>query len=123
MERLDSGIADLAIEDVEEETMSERLWGLTEMFPEVVRRSTAKVASLTSALASIGYHYSREIVWIVASSAMITVLPIALQIESMQIQEAQIAQQRNILLGPKASGAPTQLGPGSMPMMPPPPPK
>ncbi|OQV16824.1 hypothetical protein BV898_08997 [Hypsibius exemplaris] len=114
-------------DDFEDESLQERLVGLTEMFPEVVRDTTSKLWELSKWSTANFYHYTREILWVVASSAVILALPVALEVESLQIQEAQIQQQRQILLGPKPGGAP-QIGggglPGSgLPMMPPPPPK
>ncbi|XP_055337208.1 mitochondrial import receptor subunit TOM22 homolog [Paramacrobiotus metropolitanus] len=110
-------------EEFEEETLVERLQGLTEMFPEPVRETTSKVWDASKYTASTLYHYAREIMWVIASSAVILALPVALEVESLQIQEAQIQQQRQILLGPKAGGPPAKMaGGGGMPMMPPPPP-
>jgi mitochondrial import receptor subunit TOM22 len=115
----------LQLEDeFEDETLEERLIGLTEMFPESVRDTTGKLWELAKWSSSNFYHYSREILWVVASSAVLLALPVALEVESLQIQEAQIQQQRQILLGPKPGSPSIGMGPGSsLPMMPPPPPK
>ena len=112
-------------DDFEDETLAERLYGLTEMFPESVRDTTGKLWELMKWSSANAYHYSREILWIIASSAVILALPVALEVESLQIQEAQIQQQRNILLGPKPGSTPMMGGPpgAGLPMMPPPPPK
>ncbi|GAV02134.1 hypothetical protein RvY_12736 [Ramazzottius varieornatus] len=111
-------------DDFEEETFAERLMGLTEMFPEPVRDTSAKLWELSKWSTSNLYHYAREIMWVIASSAVILALPVALEVESLQIQEAQIQQQRNILLGPKPGFSAGMGSPGSsLPMPPPPPPK
>uniref|UniRef100_A0A2I2YQQ4 Uncharacterized protein n=1 Tax=Gorilla gorilla gorilla TaxID=9595 RepID=A0A2I2YQQ4_GORGO len=71
-------------EDDEEkldETLSERLWGLMEMFPKRVR-------------------FSRAAVWIGTTSFMILVLPVVFETEKMQIEQQQQLQQQQILLGP-----------------------
>lgn len=36
---------DSHLQEFEDETLSERLWGLTEMFPEPLRNATAKTAN------------------------------------------------------------------------------
>uniref|UniRef100_A0A2R9A859 Uncharacterized protein n=1 Tax=Pan paniscus TaxID=9597 RepID=A0A2R9A859_PANPA len=71
-------------EDDEEkldETWSERLWGLMEMFPKRVR-------------------FPRAAVWIGTTSFMILVLPVVFETEKMQIEQQQQLQQQQILLGP-----------------------
>ena len=110
-------------EEFEDESFLERLHGLTEMFPDSVRDTSSKLWELSKYSCTTAYHYGREILWVIASSAVILALPVALEVESLQIQEAQIQQQRNILLGPKHSAPPAGMAPGSsLPMMPPPPP-
>lgn len=42
-----SALEDASDDDDIEETLSERLWGLTEMFPETVRTATSKLISGT----------------------------------------------------------------------------
>ncbi|XP_065833680.1 mitochondrial import receptor subunit TOM22 homolog [Oscarella lobularis] len=92
-------------DDEPDETLGERLWGLTEMFPEKLRDGTAYVAKLTSTGLSWGYSFSRNAMWIAVSSATLLFLPIMFESERVQIQEQQQMQQRQLLLGPGAAGS------------------
>ncbi|KAL3877567.1 hypothetical protein ACJMK2_035281 [Sinanodonta woodiana] len=99
-----------------DETLAERLWGLTEMFPERVRSFVGSVTHLAATSVKVGYSYSRSIVWFVASSATLLVLPVMFEMERAQQQEEQMQQQRQILLGPNAAVA-GSAGHGMIPGM------
>ncbi|KAI5693757.1 hypothetical protein M8J76_013416 [Diaphorina citri] len=105
----------LAIEDQddeEDETLAERLWGLTEMFPQSLRDG---VYTTTKALQSgvVGfYSFARTSTWLIATSATVALLPIVFESQRFEVQEMQRNQQKQILLGTGSS-----LGPG-MAMMP-----
>lgn len=90
-------------EDDIDETLVERLVGLTEMFPESVRHGTVSLLSNSLSLAQWSYGMSRVISWVVFSSSVIMFLPIMIETERMGIEEAQKQQQRQILLGPGAA--------------------
>lgn len=79
-----------------DETLAERLWGLTEMFPESVRNVVSSVFSKTVTLSKIGFQFGRSAVWIAASSATILALPVIFESERAQQQEQQIQQQRQV---------------------------
>ena len=90
-------------DDFEDETVVERLMGLTEMFPDGL---TNMVCSSTSGMISglqWAYGATRTLTWVVCSSATIMFLPIMIETERMGIEEAQKQQQRQILLGPGAA--------------------
>ena len=98
-------------EDYDDETIIERILGLTEMFPESVR-----VGACTLATGSVGgvrwlYSMSRSVSWIIFSSSAILFMPIMIETERMGMEEMQKQQQRQILLGPGAavSGNPPPL--------------
>ncbi|KAK6165189.1 hypothetical protein SNE40_005330 [Patella caerulea] len=107
-------------EDIDE-TVAERLIGLTEMFPEKIRTVFGSVFGVSFSLAKGGFTIGRSLLWILASSATIMVLPIVFESERAQQQEQQLQQQRQILLGPNA--AVSGSNPGGMPGMAPPPPR
>eukprot|EP00118_Oscarella_pearsei_P000615 m.5390 g.5390 ORF g.5390 m.5390 type:complete len:122 (+) comp13028_c0_seq1:973-1338(+) len=92
-------------DDEPDETITERLWALTEMFPERVRKATVKAAKFTSTGVSWGYSFSRSALWIFVSSAAVLFLPIMFESERVQIQEQQQMQQRQMLLGPGAGAS------------------
>ncbi|GIX72724.1 mitochondrial import receptor subunit TOM22 homolog [Caerostris darwini] len=102
-----------------DETLSERLWGLTEMFPESLRNFTSSVVCGSISGAKKLYSFSRSSVWIFFTTSAILVAPVIFEVERMQLEEVQRQQQRQILLGPSAavSGGGGMHGMG-MPMPP-----
>ncbi|CAH0398251.1 unnamed protein product [Chilo suppressalis] len=100
-------------DDEPDETLSERLWGLTEMFPECVRNGTYTVTTKSwSGMKSL-YGLSRSVMWIVASSSVILFAPVIFEVERAQVEEMQKSQQKQVLLGTNAALS------GPMPSMPP----
>ncbi|KAF7989066.1 hypothetical protein HCN44_007376 [Aphidius gifuensis] len=86
-------------EDEEDETIAERLLGLTEMFPEDVRRVVWNLGTgLTSGLKSF-YSFSCSATWIMFSSSAILFAPILFEVERSQMEEAQRLHQKQVLLG------------------------
>ncbi|KAI5633662.1 mitochondrial import receptor subunit tom22 domain-containing protein [Phthorimaea operculella] len=86
-------------EDEPDETLSERLWGLTEMFPESLRNGMHTVTSKTLSGVKSFYGLSRTVVWIVASSSVILFAPVIFEVERAQVEEMQKSQQKQVLLG------------------------
>eukprot|EP00918_Siedleckia_nematoides_P027508 GHVU01059356.1.p1 GENE.GHVU01059356.1~~GHVU01059356.1.p1 ORF type:complete len:149 (+),score=19.22 GHVU01059356.1:137-583(+) len=104
-----------------DETLSERLWGLTEMFPEPVRNVTHFVAGGTWGSTKWLWGVGKVALWVGASSATILALPIMFETERAQMEEQQKQQQRQILLGPNAAmSGHSGLNPGLMPNISPP---
>merc|ERR550534_876971 len=104
--------------DEEDESLGERLLGLTEMFPSWLRwlASRSLHASLTAT--KTGWWLARNGLWVASSSAVILALPVIFESERAQQQEDQLNQQRQILLGPNAAvagGGGGSLLPGMMP--------
>ncbi|CAH1795355.1 unnamed protein product [Owenia fusiformis] len=104
-------------EDIEDETLIERLIGLTEMFPESLRNTSSSLVDLSWNGTKWLYSNSRSLMWVCASSATMLALPVMFEMERSQMEEQQLQQQRQIMLGPNAamSGRPGQ---GMMPPMP-----
>ncbi|XP_003747667.1 mitochondrial import receptor subunit TOM22 homolog [Galendromus occidentalis] len=98
-----SALEDTLDDDDIEETIGERLWGLTEMFPETVRTLTSKLVHGTQSATCGAYGLSRTIVWIFFSSATILAAPVLFEAERVQVEEVSKQQQRQILLGPSAA--------------------
>jgi len=101
-------------DDDEPETIAERLWGLTEMFPESVRNVTHTVAMTTKSSIKSFYGFSRSAFWVVFSSSIILFAPVIFEVERVQMEEAQRTQQKQMLLGPN-----TAVSGGGLPLMPP----
>lgn len=90
-------------DDFEDETLLERLAGLSEMFPEgLTKLVNASVSGLKSG-AVWSYGATRTLTWVVCSSAAVMFLPIMIEMERVGMEEAQKQQQRQILLGPGAA--------------------
>jgi len=104
------------IEDEEDETLAERLVGLTEMFPEEVRKLGYNFGSGLYRCVKGLYGFSCSATWLFFSSSAILFAPVIFEIERSQMEEAQRAQQKQVLLGPKT--AMSNVGSG-MPMAPP----
>ena len=98
-------------EDYDDETIIERIFGLTEMFPESVCAGACTFASGSVGGVRWLYSMSRSVSWIIFSSSAILFMPIMIETERMGMEEMQKQQQRQILLGPGAavSGNPPPL--------------
>ena len=109
-------------EEIEDETLCERLYGLTEMFPESLRNCAYSTMTLSFKCSKSLYRFTRSAMWIGATSFIILVAPVVFEQERYTLEQQQLSQQRQMLLGPNAamSGA---LGMPQTPtgMAPPPP--
>ncbi|XP_061495128.1 mitochondrial import receptor subunit TOM22 homolog [Rhineura floridana] len=97
-------------DDELDETLAERLWGLTEMFPESIRSAAGATFDVSLSVAQKMYRFSRAALWIGTTSFMILVLPVVFETEKLQMEQQQQMQQRQILLGPNtglSGGMPT----------------
>ncbi|KOB79234.1 Maggie [Operophtera brumata] len=83
-------------DDEPDESLSERLWGLSEM---------CGMKSL--------YGFSRSVMWVIASSSVILFAPVIFEVERAQMAEMEKSQQKQVLLGTNTALA------GPMPSMPP----
>lgn len=104
-----------------DETLAERLYGLTEMFPEGLRNMSGTLVTLTYAGVKTAYSLGCSGMWVAASSATILALPIMFETERAQMEEQQMQQQRQLLLGPNAAVSGAGPAQGLMPQVVPPP--
>ena len=109
--KVDDDDDDIDDEDLDE-TLAERLWGLTEMFPAPVRSLTGTVTDLSWRGTKWLYHSSRVVSWVLASSATIMAFPVLFEMERAQMEADMLQQQRQIMLGPNAA---VSGHPGAMP--------
>ncbi|XP_077285735.1 translocase of outer mitochondrial membrane 22 homolog mge [Arctopsyche grandis] len=106
---------DADLEDEPDETLTERLWGLTEMFPNCVVNATHTVTTTTWSGVKNLYSFSRSVMWIVASTSVLLFAPILFELEIAKNEERQKSEQKQYLLGPSAA----MIGPpGATPPMP-----
>uniref|UniRef100_A0A8R1XWW0 Mitochondrial import receptor subunit TOM22 homolog n=1 Tax=Onchocerca volvulus TaxID=6282 RepID=A0A8R1XWW0_ONCVO len=90
-------------DDELEETIAERLWGLREMFPDVFRCKLESSVDWSVWAAKHTFSFMKSALWIVSSSMMILVLPYVIEKERSEYEKSQVAQQRQMLLGPSAA--------------------
>lgn len=83
-----------------DETFGERMWGLTEMFPESVRRTTRYLLDRSSCCLRLAYSFSRTALFILFSSSALLVAPLMFEIERTQFEDERKCQQKELLLGP-----------------------
>jgi import receptor subunit TOM22 len=108
-------------DDDEDETLGERLLGLTEMLPESIRKVTSGMMSWTWAGGKWLVQIGRVGLWVAASSATILALPVMFESERTQIEEQQLHQQRQLMLGPNAAmGGSGAMHAGPFPQVSPP---
>lgn len=105
-------------DDEPDESLAERLWGLTEMFPEGVRCFGGAVTDLSVASVKTLYKFTCNASWIFFTSSMILFAPVVFEVERAQMEEMQRSQQKQVLLGP-GSAVGAGGGPGGMPALPP----
>lgn len=103
--------------DEEDESLSERLLGLTEMFPEKVRNIGFNVGTNLCSCVKGLYAFTCTATWLIISSSTILFAPIVFEIERAQMDELQRNQQKQLLLGPSAAMANTPVS--SLPVAPP----
>ena len=94
------------LDDIEDETITERLIGLTEMFPESFRNFVCATTDLAINGTKKLYSFGGSALWIVSTSFTVLALPLIFEVERAQAEEAEKQQQRQILLGPGAATNP-----------------
>ena len=90
--------------DFEEETLGERLLGLTEMFPEWLRNATGSVLDGAMRASRSAYGFSRNFMWFAAYAATLCALPLMLEMERNQMEEQEASEHRSMMLGPGGVG-------------------
>jgi len=95
-----------------DETLTERLVGLTEMFPQFIRNGSVRLAKGSMALSQASFSFAKAATWVIFSTATILFMPVMIETERLQLQDQQKAMKNQILLGPgmAQSGGPS-LGP------------
>ncbi|PIO69157.1 hypothetical protein TELCIR_09030 [Teladorsagia circumcincta] len=90
-------------DDELEETFLERLEGLTEMVPQGLRKSITNGASWSVWGVKSLWYIARQAVWIGATTSLIMFMPYVIEKERSDLEKTQVAQQRQMLLGPSAA--------------------
>jgi hypothetical protein len=82
------------LKEFEDETFIERLYGLTEMFPDWLQRLFHNSYENSTYFG----HFIKKSIWFCSSSFLILILPILVQLEFSQVTEMQAAQTRQVNL-------------------------
>ncbi|EFN83430.1 mitochondrial import receptor subunit TOM22 homolog [Harpegnathos saltator] len=104
-------------DDEEDESLSERLLGLTEMFPEPVRKFGYNFGTCLCQCVKGLYAFSCSATWVIFSSSTILFAPVIFEVERAQMEDMQRTQQKQVLLGPNTALSGTNAS--SLPMAPP----
>lgn len=81
---------------MEDETLMERLVGLTEMFPTSVVNFASKTTSLILGGTKKLYGFGGSALWIVSTSFTVLALPLIFEVERAHAEEAERQQQRQV---------------------------
>jgi len=101
-------------EDEPDESISERILALSEMFPESVRKFAVKVSGSTVSTVKSVYKVSRKVSWFFLSSAAISYWPMLIAMQLALVAELQSRQQKKVLFG--AGDAMTATGLPALPI-------
>ena len=99
----DSDEEDEDEDDFEDETLMERIFGLSEMFPPGLIKSISNLGCQSVDGTKWLYSKSRNVTWIVFSTAAVLLLPAMLESERVSFEEMEKAKRQQILLGPSAA--------------------
>jgi len=102
-------------DDEPDETLTERVWGLTEMFPQPLRKVCGVLTEFGVNSTKGLYKFTCTASWIFFTSSVILYAPVLFESERAQMEELQRSQQKQVLLGP---GSAIGGSPG-LPAMPP----
>lgn len=81
-----------------DESLAERLWGLTEMLPEGVRSACGTATEATAVAVKTIFQFSCNASWIFFTSSMILFAPVIFETERAQMEEMQRSQQKQVRL-------------------------
>ncbi|KER29010.1 hypothetical protein T265_04301 [Opisthorchis viverrini] len=101
--------SEFADEEFEDETIIERLVGLTEMFPKPLRDGVYSLSCLAVSGIHSAFNLSKSVSWFFATTATVCFLPLFLELERVQTEEQEAAHQRTIMLGPRAAAGGSSL--------------
>ena len=103
-------------DDFEDESIMERLVALTEMFPSGLAKGIASISQGSVDGVKWTYSKSRNLTWILFSTATLLFLPVMIESERVGFEEMEKARKQQILLGPSSA---MSSGPGQNAPLPP----
>ena len=96
-------VIELDEDDYEDETLIERLIGLTEMFPSGLIATASSLSSGSVGGVKWAYSKGRNITWVVFSTASLLFMPVMIESERVSFEEMEKAKRQQILLGPSSA--------------------
>jgi len=91
--------ADNDFDNEPDETIGERLWGLTEMFPESLKNFAVRLTGSATQGVKTFVNISRQATWVVLSSAIILATPLYVAENMEAWQEIKTAEREKTLFG------------------------
>ncbi|CAI5442265.1 unnamed protein product [Caenorhabditis angaria] len=85
------------------ETLLERIEGLGEMFPPTLTNGVSSTLSWSVWGVKGLFSLTKSTIWIVTTTSLIAFLPFIIEKEISDLEKTQVAQQRQMLLGPSAA--------------------
>ena len=82
------------------ETITERIWGLTEMFPEPVQRATDTISNYTIYGVKVSWKFARNSLWALSTSFAIGILPLVIVQQRLAFEDMMNEQRKQGLFGP-----------------------
>lgn len=70
--------------------------GLTEMFPEYVRRGACAASRGIGSAFKWLYNFTGRTIWVVSTSFVLLAVPVIVEVERVHADEAQLRQQRQV---------------------------
>ena len=89
-----------AVDELVPESIMERIWGLTEMFPERAQRTTATLTKYTTNALKVSWKFTRSSLWILSTSFAVGVLPLIVVQQRIAFEEMMNEQRKQGLFGP-----------------------
>uniref|UniRef100_A0A8R1HLF8 Mitochondrial import receptor subunit TOM22 homolog n=1 Tax=Caenorhabditis japonica TaxID=281687 RepID=A0A8R1HLF8_CAEJA len=86
-----------------QETFLERIEGLTEMFPDAIQSAAVSTANWSVWGIKGLFNATKSTVWLISTTSLIAFLPYIIEKERSDLEKTQVAQQRQMLLGPSAA--------------------
>ncbi|XP_076037205.1 translocase of outer mitochondrial membrane 22 homolog mge [Oratosquilla oratoria] len=98
-----------------DETILERIAGLSEMFPTGLRNASTRLVTGSVSTAKGLYDLTRQVVWVAVSTSVILFAPIMFELERLNVEEMMKQDRNRLVLGPGSAMSGPPPVPGMMP--------
>ncbi|PAA81010.1 hypothetical protein BOX15_Mlig024877g1, partial [Macrostomum lignano] len=90
---------------LEDETVAERILALAEMFPKPVRSAASGLVSGSFQLTLWSFRQASNLAWVATTTGLIALLPLIIERERVGVEEAELENERKMMLGPASASA------------------